>query len=62
MGSKKAKSVGISGGFAPTDLYCFRAFLYQPYPSIFYGSLNVAYLHISGDTLASAVTALEQLI
>ncbi len=33
--------MGISGGFAPTDLYCFRAFLYQPYPLIFYGSLNV---------------------
>ena len=41
MESKKAKSVGISGGFAPTDLYCFRAVLYQPYPPIFYGSLNV---------------------
>lgn len=41
MGSKKAKSVGISGGFTPTDLYCFRAVLYQLYPPIFYGSLNV---------------------
>ena len=41
MGSKKAKSVGISGGFAPTDLYCFRAVLYQPYSPIFYSSLNV---------------------
>lgn len=41
MGSKKAKSVGISGGFAPTDLYCFRAVLYQSYPPIIYGSLNV---------------------
>lgn len=41
MGSKKTKSVGISGGFTPTDLYCFRAVLYQLYPPIFYGSLNV---------------------